>query len=234
MKKYISVLKRAQIFAGVSEEEIQSLLSCLGAKLCTYKKGQYILRQGEDLRSILVLVEGRAHIQKNDYWGNLSILSQIEVGEMFGEAYASPESGALLNDVVALEDCVVMLFDVKRILTTCPSACRFHSMIIQNMFFALSEKNKKLVQKLGHMSKRTTREKLISYLSEESKRQNNSTITIPFNRQQLADFLSVDRSAMSNALCKMRDEGLLTFKKNLFTLRSQNSIGYTSHCRKAT
>lgn len=137
---------------------------------------------------------------------------------MFGEAYAGPESGAILNDVVAVEDSKVIFFDVKRILTTCSSACRFHSVVVQNMFFAVAEKNRNLVQKLSHMPRRTTREKLISYLSEEAKKQNSSRFTIPFNRQQLADFLSVDRSAMSNELCKMRDEGLLRFEKNQFVL----------------
>ena len=137
---------------------------------------------------------------------------------MFGEAYIAPESGALLNDVVAVEDSAVIFFDVRRIITVCSSACRFHSMVVQNLFFSISQKNKTLVQKIGHISKRTTREKLISYLSEEAKRQNSASFTIPFNRQQLADFLSVDRSAMSNELCKMRDEGLLEFEKNQFKL----------------
>lgn len=220
MKKYVSVLKRIQLFAGVGDDEIASMLSCLGARLYTYKKGEYVLRQGEHLNDIIVLVDGNLHIQKDDYWGNRSILGQIAVGEMFGEAYVAPESGALLNDVVAVDESSVIFFDVKRIITTCSSACRFHSMVVQNMFFAISEKNRKLVQKLGHMSKRSTREKLISYLSEEAKRHNSSSFTIPFNRQQLADFLSVDRSAMSNELCKMRDEGLLEFEKNQFKLLS--------------
>ncbi len=218
MKKYIPILRRTRLFAGVGDSEIESMLSCLGARLCTYKKGEYVLRQGEHLSDIIVLVDGNLHIQKDDYWGNRSILGQISVGEMFGEAYVTPESGAVLNDVVALEDSVVVFFDVKRIITTCSSACRFHATVVQNMFYAISEKNRKLVQKLGHMSKRSTREKLISYLSEEAKRQNNSSFTIPFNRQQLADFLSVDRSAMSNELCKMRDDGLLEFEKNMFRL----------------
>ena len=218
MKKYISTLKRTQMFAGVKDDEIDAMLSCLGARLYTYKKGEYVLRQGERLSDILVLAEGNLHIQKDDYWGNRSILGQISIGEMFGEAYVAPESGALMNDVIATEDSAVLFFDVKRVLTTCPSACRFHSMVVQNMFFAISNKNRKLVQKLGHMSKRSTREKLISYLSEEAKKQNSSYFTIPFNRQQLADFLSVDRSAMSNELCKMRDEGLLEFEKNQFKL----------------
>ncbi len=218
MKKFIPVLKRTQMFSGIGEDEIESMLSCLGARLCNYKKGQYILRQGEHLSDVLVLAQGVAHIQRDDYWGNRSILNQISAGEMFGEAYVAPESGTLLNDVVALSECTVIFFDVKRMLTTCSSACRFHSMVVQNMFFAISEKNKKLVQKLTHMSKRSTREKLISYLSEEARKQGASKITIPFNRQQLADFLSVDRSAMSNELCKMRDEGMLRFEKNSFEL----------------
>ena len=218
MKKYIPVLKRTKLFSGVGEEDISSLLSCLGARKKEYKKGEYILREGEHISDIFILVQGKIHIQKDDYWGNRSILSVISVGEMFGEGYAAPESGALLNDVVAVEVSSVIFFDVKRILTTCSSACRFHNMIVQNMFFAISDKNRKLVQKLGHMSGRTTRTKLISYLSEEAKRQGSSSFTVPFNRQQLADYLCVDRSAMSNELCKMRDEGMIKFEKSRFEL----------------
>ena len=218
MKKYIPILKRTKLFSGVGEDDIASLLSCLGARKKEYKKGEYILREGEHISDVFILVEGKIHIQKDDYWGNRSILSVVSVGEMFGEGYAAPESGALLNDVVAVEDSSVIFFDVKRILTTCSSACRFHNMIVQNMFFAISDKNRKLVQKLGHMSGRTTRAKLISYLSEEAKRQGSSTFTVPFNRQQLADYLCVDRSAMSNELCKMRDEGMIKFEKSRFEL----------------
>ena len=218
MKKFIPILKRTQLFSAVSEEEISSMLSCLNARLRTYKKGEYVLRQGEHLDDITVLVDGELYIQRDDYWGNRAIVDRIAVGEMFGEAYIAPQSGALLNDVIAIEDSTVIFFDVNRIITICSSACRFHSMVIQNLFFAISEKNRKLVQKLGYISKRSTREKLMSYLSEEAKRNNSSSFIIPFNRQQLADFLSVERSAMSNELCKMRDEGLLEFNKNAFKL----------------
>ncbi len=218
MKKYISILKQTKLFAGVAEDEIGAMLSCLDARLHEYKKGEYVLHQGEHLNHITVVVAGELHVQRDDYWGNRAIVNRIGVGEMFGEAYIAPESGAILNDVVAVEDSTVIYFDVRRIITVCSSACRFHSMVVQNLFFAVSEKNRTLVQKLCHISKRTTREKLISYLSEESKRQSSSSFTIPFNRQQLADFLSVDRSAMSNELCKMRDEGFLAFEKNQFIL----------------
>ncbi len=218
MKDFVPVLKKTKLFSGVGDEEISIMLSCLGASLFTYKKGEFVLRQGEHLSNILVLVEGSLHIQRDDYWGNRSILGHIGIGEIFGEAYAAPDSGTLLNDVIAVEDSAVYFFDVKRVISTCSSACRFHTMVVQNLFFAISEKNRTLVQKLDYLSRRTTREKLISYLSEEAKKQNSPRITIPFNRQQLADYLSVDRSAMSNELGKMRDEGLLEFEKNRFRL----------------
>ena len=218
MKKFIPILKKTKLFAGVAEEEISSMLSCLDARFREYKKGEYVLRQGEHLNHITVLVSGELHIQRDDYWGNRTIVNRIGVGEMFGEAYIAPESGALLNDVLAVEDSTVIFFDIRRIITVCSTACRFHSMVVQNLFFAISAKNRALVQKISHISKRTTREKLISYLSEEANRQNSSSFTIPFNRQQLADFLSVDRSAMSNELCKMRDEKLIEFEKNWFRL----------------
>ena len=218
MKRYVGVLKNTQLFAGVGEEEIETMLNCLGATLHEYKKGEYVFRAGEHIHNLTVLVKGNLHIQKDDYWGNRAILGSVAVGEMFGEAYVSPDSGTLLNDVVAVEDSSVMFFDIHRILSVCPSACKFHSLTVKNLFFAISEKNRKLVAKLGHISNRTTREKLLSYLSDEAKRNKSASFSIPFNRQQLADFLSVDRSAMSNELSKMRNEGLIQFHKNHFIL----------------
>lgn len=220
MKKYIPVLKGTKLFAGVGEEEIGAMLGCLGATLGHYRKGEYVFRAGEHIDSITLLVAGRLLIQKDDYWGNRSIVSVVTPGEMFGEAYVAPDSGALMNDVVAVEDSAVMCFDLRRILTVCPSACRFHSLTVQNLFFAISEKNRRLVSKLGITARRSTREKLIAYLSEEARRRGSASFEIPFNRQQLADYLSVDRSAMSAELGKLRDEGLISFDRSSFTLHS--------------
>lgn len=218
MKEFIPLLKRTKLFSGVGDEELCAMLNCLQAKTKKYIKGEYIFRQGEYISNIAILVKGSVYIQRDDFWGNCSIINIVNVGEMFGEAYVAPDSGALLNDVVAVEDSTVIFFDVGKLLTVCSSACKFHSLVVQNLFYAISEKNRSLVQKLGYMSKRTTREKLISYLSDEAKANKTSSFTIPFNRRQLADFLSVDRSAMSNELCKMRDDGLIIFDKNKFTL----------------
>ena len=127
MKEFIPVLKRTKLFSGVGDDDISTMLTCLGARLLTYKKGEHVLRQGEHLSDILVLAEGSLHIQRDDYWGNRSILGHIGVGEIFGEAYVAPESGSLLNDVIAVEDSAVFFFDVKRVISTCSSACRFHT-----------------------------------------------------------------------------------------------------------
>lgn len=147
------------------------------------------------------------------------ILGSIDIGELFGEAYVSPDSSPVLNDVIAVEESNVLFLDFNRLVTFCPSACCYHTDVLRNLFFAVCEKNRKLVQKLGHLSRRTTQEKLISYLSEEAKNHHSPDFEIPFNRQQLADYLAVDRSALSTELGKMRDEGLIEFHKNRFRIK---------------
>lgn len=215
---YTEILKKTQLFSGVDNDDISAMLNCLQAETVDYKSDDYVFREGDFINQITVLVKGKLLVQRDDFWGNRSIVNVINSGEMFGEAYVAPGSGAMLNDVIAVEDSTIIAFDINRILTVCPSACKFHTDIIKNLLFTIAEKNRKLVQKIGHMSKRSTRAKLLSYLSDEAKNQNSSHFYIPFNRQQLADFLCVDRSAMSNELCKMRDEGLIKFNRNEFTL----------------
>lgn len=218
MKKYLKLLKQTELFYGITEAEIETMLECLSATSHYYVKGEYIFRRGETISAVAMLLEGCVHIQKEDYWGNLSILNTISEGDLFGEVYACLGNDEILNNAVAVKQSVVLFLDVNRLLTMCPSACCFHGRLIRNLLSVLASKNKMLTQKLEHMSQRTTREKLLSYLSEQSLRAGSSTFEIPFNRQQLANFLSVDRSAMSNELCKMRDEGILQFHKNHFIL----------------
>lgn len=218
MKKYPDILKLSKLFAGIKENEIKDVLLSLSAVKRNYRKGEYVFRAGEHISSVALLLEGSVHIQCEDYWGNLSILNKVFKGEVFGEAYAVSGSCAILNNVVAVENSVILFLDFNRIFTVSPSECKFYPVLIQNFFALLAEKNRILAQKLGHMSQRTTREKLLSYLSEQSIKSGSPSFDIPFNRQQLADFLSVDRSAMSNELCKMRDDGLLCFNRNHFIL----------------
>lgn len=218
MKNYVPVLKKTRLFAGVAEDDLAAMLSCLKAGTASCKKGNYVYRQGERVENLSILVAGKLQIQKDDSWGNRTIVGTVGVGDMFGEEYVAPQSSVLLNDVMALEDSLIVTLDARRVLTVCSSLCRFHTRVIQNLVFSISEKNRRLMHKLDHVSRRSTREKLISYLSEEAQLQGSTKIVIPFNRQQLADFLSVDRSAMCKELARMRDEGMLNFEKNSFEL----------------
>ena len=219
MKKYLQLFRHSKLFDGIMEAEMEPMLKCLSAASRSYQKGECVFWRGEPITSVAMLLEGCIHIRKEDYWGNLSILNEISEGEVFGEVYACLGNDEILNDAVAVKPSVVLFLDINRILTMCPSSCRFHARLIRNLLSVIASKNKMLTQKLEHISQRTTREKLLSYLSEQSLRAECPSFDIPFNRQQLADYLSVDRSAMSNELCKMRDEGILLFEKNHFTLK---------------
>ena len=215
----LSLLKRSKLFYGIREEEIEPMLKCLSSGIRRYPKGELVFRRGDRISSVALLLKGSVHIQREDYWGNLSILSEISEGEVFGEVYACLENAEMLHNAVAVKASEVLFMDINRIFTVCPSVCRFHRRFLQNLLSVMALKNKMLAQKLEHISQRTTREKLLSYLSEQSLKAGKASFDIPFNRQQLADFLSVDRSAMSNELCKMRDEGILEFHRNHFVLK---------------
>lgn len=212
-------MKNVRLFDGIAEEERKAMLDCLGAVRRTYEKGEYVFRRGERIGAAALLLEGSVYIQREDYWGNLSILNEISEGEVFGEVYACLSDEEMLNHAVAVKRSTVLFMDIQKLLSMCPSACPFHSRLIRNLLSVLASKNLILTRKLQHMSQRTTKEKLLSYLSEQSLKAGSPSFWIPFNRQQLADFLSVDRSAMSSELGRMRDEGLLEFDRNHFVLK---------------
>lgn len=212
-------LKKTSLFRGTSEEELPILLDCLAPTTREYAKNELILRQGEDVSAVGLVLSGRAQVIEEDFWGNRSILADAWPGDLFAEAYAFLPGERLRVSVVAAEPTSVMLLDGKRMLEVCSSACRFHTRLVQNVLAESARKNLALTRKVSHMSKRSTREKLLSYLSGQALGAGSDAFEIPFNRQQLADYLCVDRSAMSSELCKMRDEGLLVFDKNRFQLK---------------
>lgn len=219
MKKYLHIIEKSPLFSGVTGEEIETMLGCLSPTTEDFSKNQFVLRYGEDVSTVGMVLSGSVYVIMEDFWGNRNIIGKASAGEVFAEAYACTPGKALGVSVVAGERTTVLFLDVRKLMTTCGSACRFHARLIRNLLSTLAEKNLNLNDKLTHMGQRTTREKLLSYLSAVSQRKGSASFEIPFNRQQLADYLSVDRSAMSNELGKMRDEGLLEFSKNSFTLK---------------
>ena len=219
MNQYFPILKRTQLFAGVGEESLSAMLSCLGARSCSYQKGEYVLRQGAHLSDILVLVEGELHIQKDDYWGNRSILGHIAAGEMFGEAYAAVPNEPLMVDVVAVEDTVVLFLNLAKMQTTCTHACPHHARISASVTAIIARKSLDLSRRILHVAPKTIRGKVLAYLSDIAERTGENEFDIPFDRQQLADYLGVDRSALSAELSRMQKAGLIETRRSHFVLK---------------
>ena len=195
------------------------MLSCLETREERFPKNTFLLRTGDTAESIGLVLSGSVLVVQEDIWGNRNILSKAGPGQTFAAAYACAP-GSLLNVSVLAETPVTAMFlNVKRVLNVCPSACEHHSRIIRNLLGELAEKNLRFGEKLTHMGQRTMRAKLMSYFSAEAQRLGTYEFDIPFSRQQLADYLAVERSGLSLELGKMRSEGLLDFHKSHFILK---------------
>ena len=218
MKKYFAILLGCPLFAGISPEELDALLTCLGARSLPVTKGQVILAEGEPARFVGIVLAGCVQIEKVDYYGNRSILTQAMPGQLFAESFACAGAAEMPVSAVATEPGQVMLIERTRITTGCSNACGFHSRLVANLLQIVSEHNIQLNQKIEITGKRTTREKLLAYLVGQAKLQGSDSFTIPFDRQALADYLQVERSAMSAEISKLRKEGRLESRKNQFRL----------------
>ena len=223
MKHYINLLKNTYMFNGINESEIEGMLKCLNARTMLYKKNEYILRNGETVNSIGMVLEGLALVEKEDIWGNRTIISEISPGSLYAESYACLSKLPAEISVIASDNTTVMLFDIRRILTTCSSSCGFHTKLIQNLLYTIAKKNVLLTKKMEYISKKTIKEKLLAYLSSEAMKAGSPTFNIPFNRQELADFLSVDRSALSSEISRLQKKGIISCRKNAFTILMPDS-----------
>ena len=231
MKDFLPVIRSSTLFSGISEEEVTAMLSCLNAEERSFPKEAFVLRAGDTAGSIGLVLSGSVLVIQEDIWGNRNILSKTGPGQTFAEVFACAP-GAVLNVSVEAESAMtVMVLHIRRVLSVCPSACSHHSRIIRNLLDELAEKNLRLNETLTHMAQRTTRAKLMSYFSAEAQRRSVYEFVIPFSRQQLADYLGVDRSGLSVELGKMRDEGLLDFHKSHFLLKAPETDGLPPSAR---
>ena len=214
-------ISASPLFQGISTEDIQGMMKCLSAVRRTYRKGEMIFCAGEDAKTMGMVAAGSVEIIHDDFWGNRQIMGTAHVGELFGESYACMPDSVFLVSARAAEDCEILFMEVGRILTTCSPACEFHSRLIHNLLYILASKNLRLTQKIEHMGQRSIREKVMAYLSFQAEMYHKETFEIPFNRQQLADYLAVDRSALSAELSRMQKEGLILYEKNRFTIQGR-------------
>lgn len=224
MEKYLFLLRNSIIFTGMNDDEIISVLKCMESKTAVKSKDSYIMRAGESTDCMGVLLRGEAIIIQEDIWGHRNVISKLKPGEPFAEPFAASQGAVLNISVVATEECEILYLDINRIMAVCPNGCAHHTHIIRNLVSVLAHKNLMLNDKITHMSKRTTRDKLLSYLSAESVRHSSLSFDIPYDRQQLADFLCVERAAMSAEISRLRKAGVLESDKNHFVLKENQEI----------
>ena len=218
MKKYFDVLRKCPLFDGIDGEDLLRMLSCFGARVASFDKKYTVFAEGSAAKYIGIVLSGSAQIIQSDYYGNRSILDEIYPSQMFAEAFACAEVGSIPVSVIANEPCEIMLIDCSHILHTCENHCGFHQQIIFNLMKDLAKKTIMFHQRIEITSKRSTREKLLTYLYMQAKRADSESFDIPFDRQELADYLEVERSGLSAEISKMKKEGIIDAHKNHFVL----------------
>ena len=220
MKEYFDVLSTCSLFKGIEKAEINGMLGCLNARVVRLERGEPVFLEGEPAKHVGIVLQGSVQVVRDDYYGNRSVLALVEPGKLFAEVFACADVEFLPVSAIAMRDSEVMLLDCKRILTVCSNACRFHTQLVNNLLRVVAENNLRLSQKIEFMSRRTTREKLMTYLLAQAKQAGSSEFIIPYDRQALADYLGVERSAMSAEISKLRKAGYIDCKNSWFQLKN--------------
>ena len=218
MEEILPILLRCPLFDGIAAQDLSAMLGCLSARKMPMKKGQTLLREGDSTQLIGIVLEGAVQLVREDYFGNRSIMAHIGPTQLFGESYAFAGTKTLPVSVVADSDGSVLMIDSRRISSCCANACEFHNRMIENMLRLVAATNLMLHQKIYITSKRSTREKLMTYLLLQAKRQGSRSFRIPYDRQELADYLEVERSGLSTEIGKLKREGVIRAEKNRFTI----------------
>lgn len=211
-------LQRCPLFEGLDPEDLPALLRCAGAHRQSYPRGGQILTQGDVTRELGILLSGTATIERTDYWGNRALVEKLEAGDAFAESYVFAGDEPLRVSVTAAEACQALWMDGAMLLKTCEKACAFHHQILMNLTRFIAGKNLLLSRKIALLSRRSTRDKLLSYLSEQALTKGSDSFSIPFSRQELADYLCVERSAMSATLSRLKREGAIDYHRNQFRI----------------
>ena len=210
---------RSPLFEGISAQERGAMLGCIGYHIGTFKKGGIVALEGENLKHIGIVLSGCVDMVKEDLWGNRTMLLRIRKDEIFGETFACGEDNLSVVTFQVSEDAKILFLPFDRVMHSCTMACRFHHQLIENMVHIIANKNRDLMRKVEVVSRRSIREKLLTSLSIQAQAQGSRYFEIPLGRLELAEYLCVDRSALTRELAKMKDEGLLDYDRNWFRIQ---------------
>lgn len=220
LEKYYNQIKNSPIFYGMNDDELKGLLECFNARIRRFEKEEMIIRQGDLITNIYLILDGEVNIEKDSYWGRRIIISRLGKNDNLALSFVGSQNVESSVDAITTKDTLVLILSYEKCTSMCQNACTRHKVLINNLFQILSKENIELLQKIENVSQKTIRDKLLTYLSNEAQKQHSNSFEIYFNRQELADYLNVDRSAMSFELSKLQKEGLIKYNKNNFELLS--------------
>ncbi|MBQ6901104.1 MAG: Crp/Fnr family transcriptional regulator [Firmicutes bacterium] len=218
MEKKYEIIRKCPLFTHIKDEDLIKVQNCMGGRIVKFSKNQPILEEGDPARNMCIVVSGAVQMVRDDYNGNRIIIKRVGPGELFAESVSITEDAHMPVTIVAENDCEVLMLDSSRILAPCYKNCYFHINIIKNLLDIIARKNIWLTQRIEITSRRTTRGKIMAYLLMEAKHLGTKEFTIPFNRQELADFLGVERSAMSAEISRLRADGIIECDRSWFRI----------------
>ena len=206
------------LFHGISAEDRKTMLGCIGYHIATYRKGEIVAFEAENIRHIGIVLSGAVDMIKEDLWGNKTMLVRARENDIFGETFACGTDNLSVVTFLVSEDARILFLPFDRVMHSCTMACVFHHRLIENMVRIIADKNRDLMRKVEVVSKRTIREKLLAYLSIQAQTQASRYVEVPLGRVELAEYLCVDRSALTRELAKMKEEGLIDYDRNCFRI----------------
>lgn len=217
MEKYLSVLTQCPLFKGIEKNQLHDMVTCLHGKIIKFSKGSTIFQEGDPIQTVGVVLLGNVQIIQEDISGNRNVMTILQPSELFAEVFSCANILTMPVSVIALTDCEVLLLDCRHIFTH--DSCHFHNQLMKNLLRVMAKKNLMLSQKMRYMSQKTTQEKLMAYLYDQAKQQGKREFVIPHNRQSLADYLGVERSAMSFEISKLKKAGKIDTKGSWFCIK---------------
>ena len=209
---------KSPLFDGISPEERKTMLGCIGYHIGNYKKGDIVAFEDENIRHVGIVLSGAVDTVKEDLWGNKTMLVRVRKNELFGETFACGSDNSSVVTFLVSEEARILFLPFDRVMHSCTMACMFHHRLIENMVRIIANKNRDLMRKVEVVSKRSIREKILAYLSIQAQLQKSSYLELPMGRVELAEYLCVDRSALTRELVKMKEDGLIDYDKNCFRI----------------
>lgn len=222
MRDYLVQLEGCKLLEGIKAQDMPRLFGCLKARCQDFRRDQFLLRAGDSQDELGILLTGSVSVVREDYWGNRSLVQKLGPLDIFAESYALSGSAPLRVSVVAGEDSRVLWLDGPLMLERCQKNCEFHQRLLLNLTQSMAQKNLALSRKIELLALRSTKEKLLNYLSQEALLQGSDRFSITLSRQELADYLCVDRSAMCAMLSRLKREGALDYHRNHFRIPNRD------------